>query len=873
MNLRASLRALAVFILAATLSSITSLSSAYADNDTCFMCHDDASLKSESGKSVGVLAKLFDASVHAGLECTDCHTQDANFDDVPHFSRYQPVNCAMCHEDAAHSFGLNFHAKAATQGNTNAPNCKDCHGVDGNPHAMRALTARTAESACRRCHASEAKIYDTGVHAIADKGGRERAGCVTCHQSHGPGLPPSSGAVNGLCEKCHKGAMEDVQRGGHVAIGEGLNQTLNCASCHDVHGTHKPHLSARVAQACVTCHQKERDAFIGSVHETLIAGGTMHCLSCHSTHKDEAAARQYDAGCGSCHGDVEKIYRGSVHRFGRLRGDDGAATCANCHHGHHILPATDPASPTNRLNIPSTCGECHTDESIVTKDFVRLPITLPNYMNSVHGKGLVAGKPTATCTDCHGTHDLQTAQDPNSKINRFHIAQTCSKCHADIAEKYENSIHGKAVQVGIEDSPTCIDCHDEHLIKDVKDPTARQNPENIARELCGDCHNNSDMVSKYGIAAGVVSSYLDSYHGWAISRGGTLVATCVDCHTTHEIRAPQDPESSVFVDNVTKTCGKCHANANETFSRSYTHAGALAARGPHGWAKLIYLILIAVVLGGMALHNFVIARFEIIKHRVRRRREAYVVRWQRVERVQHLILLTSFFGLAITGFALRMHDAWWVKVIGLGGSESVRANLHRALAVILTGAAFFHLWWIIATRRGRYAVKEMAPGAHDIVHFIKNMGFHLGFTSERPKFRRFDYTQKAEYWAVVWGTMVMALTGLVLWFPVLVTTWTPAWVVRVAEVVHYYEAILAVSAIIIWHFFYVIFMPSEYPVSTVWLDGRMPEHDWKEFHAAEHETDGDAVVQQPGPSTDLPGIAVFVPKALRSKRPPDPKHG
>jgi cytochrome b subunit of formate dehydrogenase len=159
----------------------------------------------------------------------------------------------------------------------------------------------------------------------------------------------------------------------------------------------------------------------------------------------------------------------------------------------------------------------------------------------------------------------------------------------------------------------------------------------------------------------------------------------------------------------------------------------------------------------------------------------------------------------------------------------------------------------------------MAPGLHDFAHFGRNMSFHLGFTAERPAFRRFDYTQKAEYWAVIWGTVVMALTGLVLWFPELATNWAPAWVVRVAEVVHFYEAILAVAAIFIWHFFYVIFMPAEYPVSTVWLDGRVPAHDWKEFHRGEFEEEGEAAIQDPGPSTDPAGIAVFIPKALRKR--------
>ncbi len=174
-----------------------------------------------------------------------------------------------------------------------------------------------------------------------------------------------------------------------------------------------------------------------------------------------------------------------------------------------------------------------------------------------------------------------------------------------------------------------------------------------------------------------------------------------------------------------------------------------------------------------------------------------------------------------------------VKLIGLGGNEVLRSGLHRVFAVILTAAGVYHMVWVVLARRGRMNLKAIAPKGRDFLEFPQNMAFHLGLRRERPNFHRFDYTQKAEYWAVVWGTVVMALTGAILWFPALLTGVLPAWVVRVAEVVHFYEAILAVSAIIIWHLFYVIFMPSEYPMSTIWLDGRLPTHEWRTMHPAE----------------------------------------
>ncbi len=835
---------MALFLVCA-LAILTVPAMAQTDNDSCLGCHDDGDLEAEDGRNVGVRAAHYSGSVHADVACIDCHSQDGDYDDIPHFDRYQRVACADCHEDAVDSSQENFHFQARHAGNQQAPDCVACHATAGDPHRLHGLDKSVAEESCRNCHSAETDLYDKGVHATEPGDVDGQPGCITCHQSHGPGLPPSAGAVNHLCESCHGGTMGDVQRGGHVNLGGQGDGALNCASCHDVHETHKPHMSDRVIQTCNECHAEEQAQFAGSVHAELLADGDMTCLSCHSTHKDEEAVGRFDGGCGSCHEDVEETYRSSVHRFGRLHGNEGAATCADCHEGHHVLAADDPAASIHPVNIPHTCGNCHGEETLVAGNYVRLPITLASYEESVHGKADKMTVHAATCTDCHGVHDLQHAQNAESTINHFNLSQTCGECHAEVAEEYHHSIHGQALALGIADAPTCNDCHDEHLIRGAHDPDAATEPSHIARQLCGNCHTDPDMASKYGITQGVVESYLDSYHGWAVGRGGNLVATCTDCHTTHDIRSPLDPASSIHPENVTSTCGNCHQRSNETFARSYTHASALMARGPQDYAKIIYVALIAFVLGGMAIHNLIVWRFEIRQHRERRRRENYTMRWEKVERVQHLFLLTTFIGLSITGFALRNPDVWWATLIGLGGHEVIRATLHRALAVILTVASFYHMFWLMFARRGRMNLRTIVPMGSDFVEFIQNMGFHLGLRKERPNFHRFDYTQKAEYWAVIWGTIVMALTGLVLWFPDVITSWLPAWTVRVASVVHYYEAILAVSAIVIWHFFYVIFMPSEYPMSTIWLDGRMPSHEWKTMHPAEYAEKGDAHIASP----------------------------
>ena len=114
----------------------------------------------------------------------------------------------------------------------------------------------------------------------------------------------------------------------------------------------------------------------------------------------------------------------------------------------------------------------------------------------------------------------------------------------------------------------------------------------------------------------------------------------------------------------------------------------------------------------------------------------------------------------------------------------------------------------------------------------QNILFYLGKAKERPQFDQYDYTEKAEYWALVWGTFVMALTGFILWFPTFFTNFMPAWTVKIAETVHLYEAWLATLAIAVFHFFFVIFHPDQYPMSLTWITGRMTVESCEHHHPA-----------------------------------------
>lgn len=815
-------------VFAALAAVVVGTARAAMSNEDCLGCHSDPSLTTEKGRSAFVNEAGLAGGPHARLACTDCHRQPADYESVPHFSVYEAVNCAVCHQSAAQSFRAGFHGRALARGDSEAPNCCACHGVCDDPHNLQSLNLQLAEQACRKCHPGQTRAYDRSVHGVT--GNPKRPGCVTCHPTHSAALPPSVGAVNRLCERCHSGAMAQVQEGGHF-LAEGAAAVMSCASCHDVHGTHKPHLDATTLKACAECHPGYREQFAGSVHESLLASGRMNCLSCHRTHQVTDAAEQEDFGCGQCHTQVEEQYRASAHRLARLHGNRVAATCADCHSGHHVRHPSHPDSPVHHRNVPNTCGKCHTDQAVITSDYVRLPISLPSYTASIHGQGWRVGKGTAVCTDCHGVHLLQAASVPTSTIHKQNLAATCGKCHREQAEQYSRSVHGRAVAHGIADSPSCTDCHDEHLIYRVTDPRAAVRPERQASETCGRCHEDAQMAARYGLPQKVVESYQDSYHGWAIKRGGKAVAVCVDCHNTHDIGSRLDPTSSIHPDNVVRTCGRCHANSNAQFAASYTHILARGRLMVHDYVRIIYIVLIAAVLGGMALHNLVIYLHELRAHYRRVHSEPTVVRMTPAEVAQHMVLLVSFTGLAVTGFALRFPEAWWVRILtGWGLSEEARRVIHRGLATVLVAASLYHLYYVVFTVRGRALLRAMAPAAADLADAVRNVWAHLRRDVAPPQFGVFDYTQKAEYWALIWGTAVMTITGFVLWFPTLATSWLPAWVVRVCEVIHFYEAILAVSAIVIWHFFYVIFIPREYPMSWIWISGKMSLEQWRHHH-------------------------------------------
>ncbi len=606
------------------------------------------------------------------------------------------------------------------------------------------------------------------------------------------------------------------------ATGLTAQENSLCLACHG----DTANFAGRADSASLVVTQEE---FAGSVHGSF----GMSCVTCHQGFEYPHPDEYEPVRCGGCHGGEGREYVESVHGYAAERGNPRAPTCAGCHGAHDIRRSTDPESHTYHARVAETCTECHSTGGLLTDEYLKLPAPALQYARSVHGRANGEGSPeAATCTNCHGVHDLRGHSDPQSKINRRNVSATCGACHGDVTEIYDRSIHGRAVAAGVSDSPTCTDCHGEHLILHPDDPDAGTHSGQLANQLCSDCHNDPKIVAKYGLQEEVVLSYSDSYHGWATRRASQTSATCVSCHTTHFVLPAADPESSVAEGNVVATCQQCHERADEAFARSYDHrAASIATNKGRRIVRSIYIALIVVVIGGMAIHNAIIFNYYMVEKRRADARERGFLRFDRVQIAQHAMLASSFILLVITGFALRYPEAGWARVMGLSYlAEPVRSTLHRALGVGLILFGIVHVLYILFRRRGRDEFHAMTPNVTDAKDFVDNMRFYTWRSPHRARFGRYDYTQKAEYWALVWGTVLMALTGVVLWFPAWATGVFPTWIVSISETIHFYEAWLATLAIVVWHFFFVLFHPEVYPMSWIWLTGKMPEHEARAVH-------------------------------------------
>jgi len=412
--------------------------------------------------------------------------------------------------------------------------------------------------------------------------------CTGCHADlDGAELPHDTPLKKVDCGTCHDDARKMAQEDLHGrAAARGDPLAPRCSDCHGEHDI----LPVRSVESAVA---PQRIPFV--------------CGKCHREGSPVTRQREIHQS------NIIENYTESIHGEGLLRkGLVVTATCASCHTPHHILPHTDPRSSIARRNIAATCTRCHAQIEAVHRKVIRgalwekeqhvLPACVdchqPHKARKVFYDQGMADK---DCMSCHEDRAIKASRDGRSlHVDAAELAGSmhaktacsqchsgvnsssrrpcetltgpvdCSACHAQMVEQYQGSIHGKLFAKNDPNAPTCRECHGSHGILGKTNSASKTFPTNVP-DLCARCHREGEKAAvRYtGIEHDIINRYTESIHGKGLLKSGLVVtAMCTDCHTAHGELPESDPASSVNVNNIPSTCGRCHHGIEEMFVKS-----------------------------------------------------------------------------------------------------------------------------------------------------------------------------------------------------------------------------------------------------------------------------------------------------------------
>jgi cytochrome b subunit of formate dehydrogenase len=560
--------------------------------------------------------------------------------------------------------------------------------------------------------------------------------CLACHGTKGFGVPGPNGKTRSL--------YVDTEKFEHSVHGR-----FQCVDCH-TNIAQVPHPPTPIRVSCVNCH------------ESLWAQA-----------QKEGKTKEF-ATLGFVVSMINK-FMNSVHaRPSRVDQSHTNATCYNCHQPHYVYPPGTPIWSAWRMNLPYTCGKCHTAE-------------LAAYSTSIHGRLVLDDRypKAAICADCHTSHEIA---NPALTSTKLVITKNCGSCHKEQLQSYLQTYHGQVTSLGYGYTAKCFDCHGYHTIQGIADPRSTVYPTNRLA-TCRKCHVE--------VSAGFMT-FLP--HG-----------------NSHDFkRYPRLWLTAKFMDLLLfGVFAFFWTHSALWFYRSYKERKARAER-----QEPLYDIQSSGAQPGTKQPWFV--RFPALW---RAGHLAFLLVTMMLVLTGTTVLFSnSFWAPAVARL--------------FGGPKVLAIIHHTCAAIFLSIFFVHVVFVTVRlVMRGRsfkwFGPDSMVVRWQDFRDILAMFKWFFG-RGPRPVFERWTYWEKFDYWAVFWGVAIIGGSGAMLYFRVDVAEVVPGWWFNVATILHGEEAILAAVFLFTVHFFNNHFRPDKFPLDTAMFTGAVTLEELKREHAVQY---------------------------------------
>jgi len=526
------------------------------------------------------------------------------------------------------------------------------------------------------------------------------------------------------------------------------------------------------------------------------------------------------------------------------RGPHARVTCKGCHSDIDKIPHDD-AKPVDCLQ------DCHIEEPTREIDFTHAKVrdALADSVHAVPGPNdvqLDLASDFPTCKDCHDMplfRPIAMFKSVRSGVSERAISR-CLVCHKE--ESFVRYFYS----------------HVTTRLHKARDPRE-------VVEMCGTCHGDTDLARRHNLPD-VVSSYLETFHGKAVLLGSALMPDCLDCHaghqSVHEMRTESDKRSSIYPDNRAAVCNSpdCHANATPAFASFDVHATRNVDTHPMVFAIAMFFVFmtLGLLMPILTLNVLGYVRELFPSHEAeeeverltkiaeeKAEAEGGIQRFPGLIRLQHAILVILFVVLCLTGLPLKFAQSPWAPpILNLFGGIDGAPIVHRVAGVaLLLGFVLHAVLILLGVRRsmkekgkrglrafvGEVVSLPMFPKPKDLRDIIAQAKYVFFISSRRPNYGRFSWKEKLEYIGLIWGTILLGITGIMLWGEGWTSHLFPGWALNIAFIAHTYESILAVAHIVLVHIPGAIGRPGVSPFSSMIMNGYISPRTLAEEHADE----------------------------------------